>query len=137
MKTYLLLALTAFLITLAMTPAVRFIAVRKGYVARPRDDRWHKKTTALLGGIAIYLGIGLPLWFVSDFMSVWHRLLATGNGAALPSVAAVIWVGATVLFTLGLTDDFLNLKPQNKLIGQIIVASMVVFLDSGSTGLPR
>jgi UDP-GlcNAc:undecaprenyl-phosphate GlcNAc-1-phosphate transferase len=27
-----------------------------------------------------------------------------------------------------LADDFLNLKPQNKLIGQIIVASAVAFL---------
>ena len=128
MKTSLLFGLTAFLITLAMTPVVRFLAIRRGYVARPREDRWHKKTTALMGGIAIYLGMGLPLWLVADFMSVWNRLLAGSDGGTLPSVAAVIWVGATVLFTLGLTDDLINLKPQSKLVGQIIVASIVTFL---------
>ena len=128
MKTYLLLSLTAFLISLAMTPVVRLIAIRNGWVARPRKDRWHKKTTALFGGIAIFIGLGIPLFIVGDFQPLWTRLFAPGSAEPLPSIAVVILGGATLLFLLGLADDFLNLKPHNKLIGQIIVASMVVFL---------
>jgi UDP-GlcNAc:undecaprenyl-phosphate GlcNAc-1-phosphate transferase len=128
MQSNLLLGLTAFLISLAMTPAVRLIAIKKGWVARPREDRWHKQTTALFGGIAIFIGMVVPLFFVGDFHTLWNKIFASANGEALPSIAVVIMAGATILFFLGLTDDFLSLKPQNKLIGQIIVASMVVFL---------
>ncbi len=128
MKTYLLLGLAAFLISLAATPLVRLIAIRKGWVAKPREDRWHKKTTALFGGIAIFIGITIPLGILGDYQSLWHQIVATGSSGRLPSIAVVILGGATLLFLLGLTDDFLNLKPQNKLIGQIIVASAVAFL---------
>jgi UDP-GlcNAc:undecaprenyl-phosphate/decaprenyl-phosphate GlcNAc-1-phosphate transferase len=128
MKTYLFLGLTAFLISLAMTPMVRLVAIKKGWVARPREDRWHKKTTALFGGIAIFIGLVIPLMVVGDFNTLWIKMSAPGNGQPLPSIAVVIGCGATLLFFLGLADDFLNLKPQNKLIGQILVASMVVFL---------
>ena len=128
MKPYLLLGLTAFLISLAVTPLVRHMAIRKGWVARPREDRWHKKTTALFGGIAIFIGISIPLFVVGDYQSLLHKIVATGSSGRLPSIAVVILCGATILFLLGLADDFLNLKPQNKLIGQIIVASMVAFL---------
>lgn len=128
MKTHLLLALTAFLLTLSMTPVVRLLAIRKGWVAKPREDRWHKKTTALFGGIAIFIGLVVPLYIVGDFHTLWVKIFAPGNGETLPSIAVVILSGATILFLLGLTDDFLSLKPQNKLIGQIIVASVVVFL---------
>ncbi len=124
----LLLALIAFLITLAMTPVVRLFAIRNGWVARPREDRWHQKTTALFGGVAIFFGLSIPLFVVGDFHTLWTRLISPGRGGPLPSIAVVIGCGATLLFLLGLADDFLNLKPQNKLIGQIIVGSMVVFL---------
>ncbi len=128
MESYLILGLTAFLISLSMTPVVRLIAIKKGWVAKPREDRWHKKTTALFGGVAVYFGLGIPLLIVGDFYSLWHKMMVASNGGQLPSIAAVILSGATILFLLGLVDDFLSLKPQNKLVGQIIVASMVAFL---------
>jgi UDP-GlcNAc:undecaprenyl-phosphate GlcNAc-1-phosphate transferase len=128
MKPYLLLGLAAFLISLAATPLVRMIAIRNSWVARPREDRWHKKTTALFGGIAIFIGIGIPLFVVGDYQSLWNKIVATGSSGRLPSIAVVILCGATILFVLGLVDDFINLKPHNKLIGQIIVASTVTFL---------
>ena len=128
MKIYLLLGLTAFILSLAMTPLVRLIAIRNGWVARPREDRWHKKTTALFGGIAIFIGLSIPLFIVGDFPTLWNKIVAPVGSGGLPSIAVVILSGATLLFFLGLADDFLNLKPQNKLIGQIIVASTVAFL---------
>ena len=128
MKTDLILALAAFSICLTITPIVRLIAIRKGWVARPNQDRWHKQTTALFGGIAIFLGLSVPLFIVGDFDSLWNYILRHTSYSRTPSIASVIFLGAILLFILGLADDFLNLKPQNKLIGQIIVASMVVFM---------
>jgi UDP-GlcNAc:undecaprenyl-phosphate GlcNAc-1-phosphate transferase len=147
MKTYLLLGLAAFLISLAATPLVRLIAIRKGWVARPREDRWHKRTTALFGGIAIFIGIAIPLGILGDYQSIWQKIVAPGGSGQLPSIAVVILSGATLLFFLGLADDFLNLKPQNKLIGQIhrgqrggllgIPAGLVHLPDPGHHGHPR
>ncbi|GAB6905551.1 Glycosyl transferase family 4 [Desulfosarcina cetonica] len=127
-STPLLFGTAAFFITLVMTPLIRLLAINKGWVARPREDRWHKKTTALMGGIAIFLGIGLSTFWVGDSGSVWRYLLSPGAKYPAPSIAMVIFGGSTVLFLLGLVDDFTNLKPQSKLIGQIIVASAVIFL---------
>ena len=126
---YLAPCITAFLICLVMTPIVRRIAIARRWVAKPRADRWHKKTTALFGGIAIYSGMFLPFLWVSDFRLLWSRLIAVdGFAGSSFSIAAVVLCGATFLFALGLADDFFSLKPQNKLIGQIIVASVVVYL---------
>jgi UDP-GlcNAc:undecaprenyl-phosphate GlcNAc-1-phosphate transferase len=128
MKTYLLLGATAFLISLTMTPVVRLLAIRNGWVARPREDRWHKKITALMGGVAIFIGIGIPLFIIGDFSILWNNVLAGGHVKGSFPIAAVIFCGTAVLFLLGLVDDFINIKPHNKLVGQIIVASMVVFV---------
>lgn len=36
-----------------LTVVVRAFARRYGHVAKPKSDRWHKKPTAMLGGVAI------------------------------------------------------------------------------------
>jgi UDP-GlcNAc:undecaprenyl-phosphate GlcNAc-1-phosphate transferase len=104
------------------------MAVRNGWMAHPTKERWHKKPTALLGGIAIYTGVAIPLFFVADFTSILPHIFRNSVSAGLPSIGAAIWIGMTLLFLLGLLDDFINIKPHTKLLGQIIVASMAVFL---------
>jgi UDP-GlcNAc:undecaprenyl-phosphate GlcNAc-1-phosphate transferase len=107
---------------------IRFIALKKGWVAHPSEERWHKKPTALLGGIAIYLGISIALFLVADFSSILPHFYRTSTSLNLPSLGAVVWLGVTFLFILGLLDDFLHIKPQTKLVGQILMASLVTFL---------
>jgi UDP-GlcNAc:undecaprenyl-phosphate GlcNAc-1-phosphate transferase len=99
-----------------------------GRIALPTEDRWHTRPTALLGGIAIYCAVGFPLLRFADFGSVFEYVRAHSPGTQPPSFAAVSWIGITVLFFLGLLDDLRNARPQNKLIVQIMVASMVAFL---------
>ena len=62
---YLLFFLIPFIISLIFTPIVRIIAIKKGLVAFPRVDRWHKKPTAILGGIVIYLSSIALLFFIN------------------------------------------------------------------------
>ena len=123
----LLYFLAAFFICTALTPIVRLLAVKNGWVATPRKDRWHKKTTALLGGVAIYFGISVPLLFLSDLSTFIHVFLPGEDGVSDLSIATIIWASVLFLFVLGLVDDVVSLKPHIKLIGQIIVASFVVF----------
>jgi UDP-GlcNAc:undecaprenyl-phosphate GlcNAc-1-phosphate transferase len=122
------LPILSFLMCLALTPLVRRVAVKNGWVARPREDRWHKTPTALLGGVAIYLSTGLALVILGDFASILPHIFRNSHPAGLPSIGAVIWVGMTFLFLVGLVDDFVRIKPQTKLVAQILVASGVAFL---------
>ena len=111
-----------------LTPAVRWVAIKEGWIAKPSSDRWHKKPTALMGGIAIFAAITLPMIFFSDFKSVFLQMFGSYGFGESPSIGATICLGATFLFGVGLFDDLRNVKPHNKLIAQILAASLVVFL---------
>jgi UDP-GlcNAc:undecaprenyl-phosphate GlcNAc-1-phosphate transferase len=119
--------LLAFILAVLITPIIRLAAIRQGWVARPRSDRWHKKTTALFGGVAIFVGIVIPTSMHVDYTSV------VGISKGFDSITKTITppltlcIGCTILFFLGLLDDFKNLKPHTKLIGQIALASLVTF----------
>jgi len=109
-KTYLIPFLTSFAISILLTPVIRRVAIVKGYVAKPKEDRWHKKETALFGGIGIFFSFIIPyVVFVKPTFET-----------------ASIMLCASVIFALGLFDDIMHIKPYTKLIGQIIVASLLV-----------
>lgn len=117
----------SFAVCLILTPLVRQIALKKGWMACPTADRWHRKPTALFGGIAIYLAAAIPLFFLSDFKTFFSYLMDLSDTAADSSVAPALLIGITSMFLLGLVDDALRLKPQSKLLGQILVASLFAF----------
>src|SRR5258708_40233580 len=94
----------SFLLSIILTPLVRALARRQGMVAQPKSDRWHKRPTAMLGGVAIWLSVLIAyLWFVPK--SVY---------------GPVVMCASTFLFLVGLVDDVIHTKPHQKLIGQIM-----------------
>jgi len=102
--------LVSFAISIVLTPVVRGIVLSKGYVAKPRKDRWHKKDTALFGGIAIFVSF-LASYLLFAELSIYNL--------------GIVLCG-TIIFGLGLFDDVFHIKPHTKLIGQIVVASLLV-----------
>ncbi len=106
--------LVAFIAALVMTPILRRVAIRFGYVARPRADRWHSKPTALLGGVAIAVPTLAATLALVPIATIWPILLSV-----------------TVLFLVGLVDDLRSLKPSTKLVAQIAVASLLVYQGYG------
>ena len=64
---------TSFVLSLLLTPLVRSLARRRGMVAQPKADRWHKKPTAMFGGVAIWLSV----------LIVYACFCASGHRAAL------------------------------------------------------
>jgi len=102
----------AFLLSTSLTalciPLARFL----GAVARPREDRWHRKEIPLLGGLGILAGTAVPL-------------LADGpqDGRVVTLVC-----GAILIAMVGLVDDLWTIKPQTKLLGQLLAALLVVAL---------
>jgi len=66
----------AFVLALGLTPVVRVLARRWGFVAKPKIDRWHKKPTAMMGASQSgwrWLG---PGWFWFLILSKVGWLLA-------------------------------------------------------------
>src|SRR5688572_2771134 len=104
--------MTAVALAAVLTFAIRSFARRNGYVAKPKSDRWHKQPTAMYGGIAIFATtLFLYLLFVPKSFE-----------------SNVVIAGSTFLFAVGLLDDTYGIKPYQKLIGQLIGASMIVSL---------
>jgi UDP-GlcNAc:undecaprenyl-phosphate GlcNAc-1-phosphate transferase len=102
---------------LALTPLVRAAARRAGLVSRPRGDRWAKRPTALYGGVAIFAATTL---------------------ASLPLIGQIaqgylVFGASALLFAVGLVDDYIRIKPYQKLIGQIVGTSILLL---GGLDLP-
>jgi UDP-GlcNAc:undecaprenyl-phosphate GlcNAc-1-phosphate transferase len=120
--------ISAFVLTASLTPLVRWVALRRGWVAHPKSDRWHQTPTALMGGIAIFVGLAIPLLFLLDFSSLATSLVKNHFVPDEVFLTAGLLLGTAFLFGLGLLDDFRSLKPQTKLLGQIVVAVIMTFL---------
>ena len=120
---YPLLFLVALLATLLATPLAKCIAQHLGAIDKPDERRINKVPIPRMGGIGIALGLvaavavqvagtkllGWPTVFVP------HMQLQ-GVDYKLLTVAVVI------VFLTGAIDDVLNLKPRQKLLGQILAA---------------
>jgi UDP-GlcNAc:undecaprenyl-phosphate GlcNAc-1-phosphate transferase len=123
----LLYPVLAFALSLALVPLVRAIARARGWIAQPAADRWHTKPTALMGGIGIFLSLAVPLAFLAEFDPAALLVPALERKSAGGPAVTVLLLCSAFLFILGVVDDFLRLKPQTKLIGQIMAASLVAF----------
>ena len=108
----------ALVVSLCLTPLVRAFALRTGRVAIPKDTRWHKKETALLGGVALFVST-MAVWLVAASLLGWPTL-------GKPYIPVVLC--ASGMFVLGLIDDLYTMDPQHKLAGQIVLTSILVFL---------
>jgi UDP-GlcNAc:undecaprenyl-phosphate/decaprenyl-phosphate GlcNAc-1-phosphate transferase len=100
-------AALAFVTAVIATALCKAIAHRLGVVARPKADRWHRQTIALLGGPPIVLSVCLV------------TLLA-------PPQDPLIWIllaGCVALAAVGLYDDLRPLRPYSKFIAQVVLAS--------------
>ncbi|MGH7341508.1 MAG: glycosyltransferase family 4 protein, partial [Candidatus Rokuibacteriota bacterium] len=99
----------ALLIVALLTPVVIRVSRRLGWVAQPTDERWHRRPTALMGGVAIFVGLlGATALFAPD-AALWP-----------------VWAGCGLMFATGLVDDRRGVRPAAKLVLQIVGA--VLFL---------
>jgi len=108
---FLMAPAAAFGIAAAVTPLVREVARRCGAVAVPKSDRWHSKPTAMFGGVAIYIAVIAAI------------VLFLPNNRD----TRVVIVASSAMFLLGFIDDLLQIKPYQKLIGQLLASSAIVY----------
>jgi UDP-GlcNAc:undecaprenyl-phosphate GlcNAc-1-phosphate transferase len=112
MATMLAPFITALALSLLLVPLVRYVAARFGFLAKPREDRWHRRPVALFGGVAIAA-------------SLFGTSVAFHVAWELPVLVST----AFLMFATGFADDVLSLKPATKLIVQISLASALLFFD--------
>jgi len=132
--------LPSFLVSLLATAAVRRLAPRWGLIDRPAARKVHATPTPLGGGIAIWLGIALPLTaglivaalvrsgmvstdLVPEF-AVRHLAGVLQQSGKLVALLAA----STVLLLLGLADDSRGLPWYYRLGAQAVVAAACVWL---------
>jgi UDP-GlcNAc:undecaprenyl-phosphate GlcNAc-1-phosphate transferase len=107
-----LAALPASLLTiqaLLHTPAARQV------VAAPREDRWHKRSTPLLGGSGILAGL----------FAAAGAALAAGLIPASQELGAILG-GCAILYLAGLLDDLHHLSPLTKIGAQVAASALVL-----------
>ena len=101
--------IVAIVACLIFTPLVIKLAHKKGWVVKPRSDRWHQKTTALMGGIAIFGAYSVAI-FTSGLQ-----------------INPMLYGVSFIMFATGLVDDLWELKPVFKLLAQIACAFVLIY----------
>lgn len=106
--------LLSFFFTYYLIPIFIAIAYKYNIIDLPDGViKQHASPTPYLGGAAIYLGFLLTLAVVFPFDNQFFLFL----------------VGSSLLFYIGLIDDFIQLRPLQKFLGQII--AVICFVRAG------
>ena len=107
---YLFPFLASFFISISIIPIIIKFSRRYGFIAEPKEDRWHKQPTALLGGVGIFLSFIIPaLIFIP-----------------LNKLTIGVFLCITSIFGLGLYDDLREVKPYTKFIFQVIITIIII-----------
>ncbi len=115
----LLPAIAAAVVTMLLTPAVVRLALRLKAVDLPGGRKQHRGAMPRLGGIAIVGSIAICLG--PSLLLLNRGGLPLSPGEALGFTAAVL-----IVFGTGLMDDIRGLSPLQKLLLQLVAASIVV-----------
>jgi len=100
----------ALVIALLTTPIMGALAWRIGAIDEPRERGLHQFPTPRLGGLAILVAVAVG---VLVFLPQYHKTQG-------------ILIGACVIAVVGAADDLLELKPDFKVVGQVLAAAIPV-----------
>ncbi|MDD7967711.1 glycosyltransferase family 4 protein [Actinomycetospora lemnae] len=120
-REYLLVGLSAAVVTYLLTGLVRRFALRVGAIAVPRGRDVHTIPIPRLGGVAIYLGVVGGV-FVASQLPVLRRAFDYSN-----ETVAVLVAGG-VIVVVGALDDRFGLDALTKLAGQATAAGVLVLM---------
>ncbi|HFD5098566.1 TPA: glycosyltransferase family 4 protein [Streptococcus pyogenes] len=119
---YVLVLIGALLMSLFLTPLVRFLAFRVGAVDNPNARRVNKVPMPTSGGLAIFM----------SFLVASLGLIPTASKGAMFfgqtyfSYILPVVIGATVITLTGFLDDLYELSPKLKMFG-ILIGAMIVW----------
>ena len=129
MREYLLCLLAAAAVTYLLTPPVRSLAVRWGFIAAVRDRDVHDEPIPRLGGLAMVGGILAGVLLASKLPMMREVFEGTNTALALLS-------GVAIIVALGIIDDKWGLDAPTKLAGQVLAAGVMAFQGIAIIWLP-
>lgn len=114
---------TALLAGLVVTPIVRTLARRVGFVDKPDGGRKaHQHAVALGGGLAVAISTGCG--FLAAAIASW------AYGSQLPGLMAdfrlPMFLSVLLILLLGLTDDAVAMRGRYKLLGQVMIGGFII-----------
>ena len=119
-------AVVSFVCSLAATAMCKKIAVRFKIVDRPDDlVKTHKEPIAYLGGVGMLVGLTVGI-----LASLGRLRSEESSGIALTWLLGILG-GGVIACLVGLADDLVNIKPRQKILGQILAA--IALLLAGAT----
>lgn len=98
------------LVTIACIYLLRPVAMHIGLVDTPGGRKTHANTIPLIGGISIFFGFCFSLLCLNISLQDYRGLLA----------------GSAILVLIGVMDDFRELTPRIRLIGQCLAALLLI-----------
>ena len=120
----LFLFISIFLVSFFLVKIISILAYRYGWIAYPRENRWHKKPTALYGGIGFYTAFILgSIWVV-----VGHSTtnIISGRLPGFIQSGLLLLLGSLVIFLFGLWDDIKPFSPRVKILIQLVAVSFFI-----------
>ncbi|MGT2935315.1 glycosyltransferase family 4 protein [Streptococcus castoreus] len=118
---YVLVLIGALLISLFLTPLVRFLAFRVGAVDNPNARRVNKVPMPTSGGLAIFISFLVASLLLVPIAS---KGLLLGGQTYFSYILPVV-IGALIITITGFLDDVYELSPKLKMLGIMIGAVII------------
>ncbi len=118
--------LLAFITAFTMTPYTIRLAKKVGAIDMPSDRRVNKKPIPRIGGIAIILGFLISCLYLVISMAIEGTLNLNDDENYKMKLLGFL-IGIIILGTFAYLDDLKNLRPWQKLIAQLVAASVIFF----------
>lgn len=130
MNYFLIVFLTAFILSLALSPVAIKLAPKIGAVDIPKDNRrMHTKPMPRFGGMAIFIGAIAALSLLWYFMGKVYVMETDEVRIFLdadPRFAGIL-IGGVLIYIVGIIDDLRGMPAKVKFLFQVICA-IVVFV---------
>jgi UDP-GlcNAc:undecaprenyl-phosphate GlcNAc-1-phosphate transferase len=122
-REYLLVFLTAAVVSNLLCVVARELAMRLGAVAQVRDRDVHAIPIPYFGGVAMLGGLG------AGILIAHHLPFLSTSQPQIFHDAGVVLIGGAIICAVGVLDDLIELDALTKLGGQIVAAGYLVLND--------
>jgi UDP-GlcNAc:undecaprenyl-phosphate/decaprenyl-phosphate GlcNAc-1-phosphate transferase len=112
--------LLSMALSLLLTPLAGKVAMKYHVMDLPTERKVHALAIPRTGGAAIYLSFFVSLIFILFYLACFEGI----SISILNTKHIAFFLGATIVFSLGLTDDVISIKPRSKLAIQVVAASI-------------
>lgn len=129
LASYAIVAAAAAIATGLTVPLVRALSFRIGAVAEPGERHIHLNATPRLGGVAMFVGMGIGL-IVAAAMSDFRAVFDT------PTNILGVFAAALVIFVTGLIDDIREVSAPAKLAGMVLAGSVMTLAGLSIVNVP-